>query len=172
MGKKLALGFVLLCCTFVSFAQVKIADENLKKQANIINNAIYKSDFSTVVKYTHPKIVAMMGGERNVVAMMQKSINPLDRADLKYTKVSIGKIVQKIQSASNIQCIVPLIKEVRKGNTVKTITDYAFCISYNKGKDWYFVGSPGAIDQQLRLLIPEIAKDIVFPKPKVSTKSL
>lgn len=164
MGKKITLLLLLAFAYVNSQAQANL--DNMYKQANEMAAATVKGDYATLIKYTHPNVVKMMGGEQKAVALIQQGTSKMKEKGVKFKKASIGKATQTIVSKANIQCIVPQTLDMEMMQMPMHITSYLLAISYDQGKKWYF--SETKESEKLRKIIPEMDKKLVIPQIKMN----
>lgn len=164
MGKKIIL-LLLLTCAYVS-SQAQASLDNMYKQANEMAAATIKGDYATLIKYTHPAVVKMMGGQQKAVATLEQTTAKMKDTGFKFKKAAIGKATQTIASKANIQCIVPQILDIEMMQQTIHATSYLLAISYDQGKKWYFVEAKNP--ESLRKIIPEMDKKLVVPQAKMN----
>jgi hypothetical protein len=162
MGKKLIFICLLIGLTTNLKAQVYLG--NLYKQANEMAISVSKGDYKTLLKYTHPKIIKMMGGNEKASATLKQTMTQLKQQGFQFDKITIGKVVQTIKSQKDIQSIVPQILDLKFGTKTIHSNSYLFSISYDDGKNWYFLDTGTTQEAELRKMFPEISTKLVIPK--------
>jgi hypothetical protein len=162
MGKKIILFFILLSFGLTLQAQQYLT--TLTIQANKMANAVVKGDYVTLLKYTHPKVITMMGGKEKANMILKQGMEKLKTSGATLEKTTIGKSQQIIVSKSNIQGLVPQTTDITVMGTKIHSVSYLFCITYNGGKDWYFLDTGNLNEAKLRQMIPEMNAKLVIPK--------
>ncbi|RZK55235.1 MAG: hypothetical protein EOO91_14465 [Pedobacter sp.] len=162
MCKKLIFICLLIGLTANLKAQVYL--DNLYKQANEMATAVSKGDYKTLLKYTHPKIIKQMGGTEKATQTLKQAMLAMKQQGLQFDKVSIGKVGQTIKSTKDIQSIVPQILDMKFGTKTIHSNSYLLGISYDAGKNWYFLDTGTTQETELRKMFPEINSKIVIPK--------
>lgn len=163
MDKKIKVLLVLLV-GFVqfSFAQSYLAEIN--KQATQMLSCFKTGDYACLLRYTHPKVVTAMGGQKSAVEKLSKQMKEMKDSGAEFSHVSVEPVLQHLVSEKTIQCIVPQIVEIKfQGQTVKA-RSFLFGITYNNGKNWYFIDVGRQPEAQMRKLLPEMSKKIVLRK--------
>jgi len=167
MGKKVK-SFTLLLLIFSSvYVNAQVYLSNLNKQANEMISAVKKRDYKTLLTFTHPKVVNAMGGNKKATATLKASMKALEDQNVIFTKVEIGSVTQNLVSGKTIQCIIPQFVEIQMGTKKAKAKNYLFGISYNGGKNWYFLDT-APLKGDIRKLIPEASKDIIIPKSETT----
>jgi predicted Holliday junction resolvase-like endonuclease len=78
---------------------IKFDTSNLKKQATEMAESFMLSDYKTLVKYTYPKVVQMMGGEQKMLNSINEGLTEMKEQ---------GYIIKSVQVGLTDQCIEPL----------------------------------------------------------------
>ena len=157
---------MFLCSVQFSFAQSYVA--GLNKQANQMVNCFKTGDYACLLSFTHPKIVKAMGGSKLAEEKLAQQMTNMKQQGAEFSKIAVEPVLQHLVSGKTIQCVVPQIVEVKYlGQVVKSKT-YLFGISYNNGKNWYFIDAGSQSPEKIRQFLPEISKKIVIPKKERS----
>jgi hypothetical protein len=168
MGKKVILFFISLSFCLTLQAQEYLT--TLNSQANKMVSAVIKGDYVTLLKYTHPKVITMMGGREKANTILKQGMEKLKTSGATFEKAAIGKPQQVMVSKSNIQCLVPQISDITVMGTKIHSVSYLFCITYNAGKDWYFLDTGNSNEDKVRKMIPEMNAKLVIPKSERTMK--
>ena len=162
MVKKITLiVFLVTSAVAVKSQQYLIS---LKEQGNKMANAAVTSDYKTLLRFTHPAVIKMMGGAEKAQQVIAKGMNAAKASGVSFEKAGVGAPQQLIVGKTNIQCLMPQTVEMKMGyNKIESVT-HLFCITYNSGKDWYFVDVGRGNEAQVRKLLPEMSAKLVVPK--------
>lgn len=163
--KFLLLGF-LVALAVNSNAQEHL--DSLNKQSKHMLSAFSKQDYNTLLRYTHPKVLELMGGEEKGLTILNNAMEQLKSLNMIIKKAEIGSVVQILKTTDNIQCILPQMLEIEIGQVKAKSKNYLFGISYDGGRKWYFLDTSDRKEADLRSLIPEISKDLIIPKSETS----
>ncbi|WP_152969713.1 hypothetical protein [Pedobacter sp. Hv1] len=169
MGKKIILVITLFVCLH-STSQAQVYIDNMYKQANAMARAAVKGEYATLLQYTHPTVVKSMGGRDKALITLKQGLEAIKSSSFAIKKVAIGKMTQSIVSKENIQCIVPQIMDIEVSGVNAHSNNYLFGISYDGGKNWYFMDTAAATPEKLKQLFPEINKNLVIPKSQTTYK--
>ncbi|TCD10763.1 hypothetical protein EZ449_07700 [Pedobacter frigidisoli] len=162
MGKKIKVLAVLFL--FIGCAKAQIYLDSLDKQSKAMVLAFKENDFQTLLKYTHPKIISLMGGVDSALVTLKKGVEIIKERGVSYIEVSTGKYEQIIKLGQVIQCLIPQISEAKVRDEKIKAKSYLIGISYNNGKNWYFINANKEREMQLKKLIPEISKELIIPE--------
>lgn len=163
MVKKIIFLLIYISTTTLSLkAQVYI--DSLNKQAKDMVHAGVVGDYKTLLKFTHPKIVKIMGGDEKALKFLKETMQSLQQQHLIIQKAEMGNVVQLIKSENNIQCIIPQTLTIVIGDKTALSKNFLFGISYNEGKQWYFLDTAASTEETYRKQFPEMSKDLIIPK--------
>jgi len=138
--------------------------EQIKTTAEIIAKATINSDFKTVVRYTYPKVLKMMGGEKKMIETMDKGLAQMKSQGTAVIGATIGIPGKTFDTGGEQYAVVPE-KIVMQSNGVKFFTNSSLlAISLDKGKNWYFIDAGNISQQNLKILFPNFPKGLVIPK--------
>ena len=146
----------LLLFTAPVFAQNPY-ETAILKEANQMAAGLMNGDPKSVIAYTHPKVVAMMGGLAKMTALVKQNAGAVRFAD-----ISFGKPSAVITVGNELQCIVPqrVTMQMAQGSVTGNSSLIAF--SFDKGKRWVFVDTNPGVDK-IRQVIPNISRKLVIP---------
>ena len=164
---KLALKIALLL-----FIPVTAFTQNpavVKQQANVVGQALLKSDFKTVVAHTYPKAVNLGGGKEKLVQLMTAGINQMKAQGFAFEKITIGQPGKFYKAGNEIHCLVPeqLIMKTRRGRMAASSNLLA--VSDDNGKNWSFLDLNQGSISNLKTLFPNFNSNLVIPKPTPPT---
>ncbi len=169
MGKKI-IWVVALLLGLHTTSQAQVYIDNMYKQANAMANATIKGDYTTLLKYTHPAMIKSMGGKEQAMATIKQGVAMLKSGSLNIKKVSIGKVTQTVVEKENIQCIVPQLMDMRIAGVDAHSNNYLLGITYDGGKNWYFMNTASSTPEKLRQFLPELNKKLTIPKSNTTYK--
>ncbi|MBD1394441.1 hypothetical protein [Mucilaginibacter glaciei] len=155
--------FILLMLPVSLFAQSKVA---LKKQANIVVNAIMASDYNTVVNYTYPKVIEMSGGKQKLVQLLTAGMNQMKAGGMSIKSAAVGEPGKFYKAGSEIHCLVP--QSIRVATATSSIVGNSnlLAVSRDGGKNWTFLDLNKNTIQAIPKIFPNFNKDLKIPEPK------
>ena len=126
--------------------------------------ATLNGDYKTLVKYTHPKVVKMMGGKDKMVTVLTSSISQMKSQGVSFEKANIGEPGKTISVGTELYSVLPQ-QLVMKANGQKfSTTSTLLASSADKGKTWYFTDAGGMTDQQIKQLFPGVLGKLTINK--------
>jgi photosystem II stability/assembly factor-like uncharacterized protein len=164
MGKKIKILLLLLIIFGSKNTNAQVYLDSLNKQSNAMLVAYSKSDYKTLLKRTHPKVAQTLGGAKSAEANLKKSIQALTASGFSFKNVKLGKPSEMIKTGQNYQCIMPQLATAEINGKKAIVKSNLLCMSYDSGKNWYFINAEKSQEASLRKLIPEISSKLVLPK--------
>ena len=159
---KYLVTLVLLITTF--FSSNAQQEKQIKQAAELMAKATLNGDYKTLTKYTHPKVVKMMGGSEKMITVLSGAINQMKSQGVSFDGATIGEPVKPITVGTELYTVMPQ-KIVMKANGQKiSTTSTLLANSPNKGKTWYFTDAGGMTDQQIKQLFPGVLGKLTIAK--------
>ena len=146
-------------------SNIVIDSNRLRRQATEMAESFIKADFATVVNYTYPKVVEMMGGKNKMVGFLKENIEKMKIDGYVFKTLDVGLTSQFLNAGSEIHTIVlQRIVMTVPGGTLTT-NSYLLGISGNGGKDWSFIDT-APLHEKSRLisLFPNYNQDLKIPQ--------
>lgn len=129
-----------------------------------MGKATLNSDYKTIVKYTHPKLLALAGGSEKMLSLIKESLEQAKLQGVKIESVTMSEPTKTVTIGSGLystllQTVVMSMHNQKLSNTSTILAN-----STDKGKNWTFVDAGGMSDEQLKQLFPEIIGKINITK--------
>ncbi len=134
----------------------------LKAQAEKMGRLLIDNNFQEFIKYTHPKVTEMMGGDQKMIATLQNGFKDLDKQGIKFLSVKIGEASEIINVNNELQAVVPQKIEIKMGEKVIVSESSLIAFSFNSGKDWKFVDANGKTNKEAKNHLSNIKRKIDY----------
>ena len=173
MIKKIIILFV--CIGFAVPAQSQTEDE-LKAlamaQARITSNATVAEDYSTVLDYTLPAVLELMGGKQAALAGVETAMADIKSEGFSITSSEVTKIVGFAFESNEYRAILEnhIVLNMGNGTSIDS-TSYIFGFYNQEAAQWYFIEaaefkSPILMEQVLpgfetQLVIPDDVRKVI-----------
>src|SRR5690349_10884178 len=83
--------FTLTLIMFIScsaFGQVD--SKKIKEQAELTAKALLQDDYETLLRYTYPKLIEMVGGPDRMISLIKKGKTEMAQQGISFETVTIG----------------------------------------------------------------------------------
>ncbi|HYV93672.1 MAG TPA: hypothetical protein VE978_17995, partial [Chitinophagales bacterium] len=134
----------------------------IKEQAEAMAQLLLKKDFKSFAKFTHPKIVEMMGGEQKMIEGMEKDLKEMESQGTGFLNVTIGEPSKVIVVNNELQSTVPQTIEMKVPNGRLVAKSTLIAISTDNGKTWYFIDTSGKDIQAMKKIFPNLSEELVI----------
>ncbi len=154
----------ILPFTFPSIAQT-IAQQREQITAGVqkIGEATVKSDFETVLAYTHPKIIAAGGGKDSLMSVVKKNFKQMQSQGIAIKSFTIGvpgdiEIIGRLHYSMVPQTMVLQVP----GGTLSAKSS-TLAVSEDSGQHWYFINPKNKDEATLWAVFPELRGKLIIP---------
>jgi hypothetical protein len=158
------LTFLLIIVTTVSFGQVE--SKVIKEQAELTAKAVLNDDYETIIKFTYPKVIELVGGRDKMIALIKKGKIEIQQQGITFDKVTIGQPSKTVIAGDEIHCLVPqtVYMKVPKGK-MKSETQL-IAVSRDKGNNWFFIDAVNLNKGNIKSILPNYNFDLILPTKK------
>ena len=161
MKHLIPLTFLLTLLNTVSFAQID--SRVIKELAELTANALLNDDYETVIKFTYPKVIELVGGRDKMISLIKKGKAEMKEQGIAFDKVIIGQPSKTVIAGNEIHCLIPqtIYMKVPKGK-MKSETQL-IAVSRDNGATWYFIDAINLNKDNIRRILPNYNFDLIFP---------
>ena len=155
------LTFLLTFLTTLTFAQVD--SDVIKKQAELTAKALLNDDYETLIKFTYPKVIELVGGRDKMISLIKKGKIEMGQQGISFDKVIIGKPSKTVIAGDEIHSLVPqtVYMKVPKGK-LKSETQL-LAVSRDNGSNWFFIDAVSLNKDNIKRVLPNYNFDLVLP---------
>ena len=155
------LTFLLTFLTTLTFAQV--GSDVIKKQVELTAKALLNDDYETLIKFTYPKVIELVGGRDKMISLIKKGKIEMGQQGISFDKVIIGKPSKTVIAGDEIHCLVPqtVYMKVPKGK-LKSETQL-LAVSRDNGSNWFFIDAVSLNKDNIKRVLPNYNFDLVLP---------
>jgi len=126
--------------------------------------AVYQADIDTILGYTHPKIIALMGGLPKTKAVLGAAFEKLKSVNMKLESFEFPGPPIFLEGEVNRFVIVPTKSLISmNGKRVESL-NYQFGIQKKGGATWKYVEGSRINKDSVSVFFPDFPKDFVFPE--------
>ena len=95
-----------------------VLTSEVKKQAKAMADAFIKEDYKTFLKFTHPTLIQVMGGENKMITTLTKTINQTKSQGVSFLSITFDNPTKIVKSKNELQCTIVqhLTAKVPSGN--------------------------------------------------------
>lgn len=158
---KRSLTLLLILASAFSFGQVDPA--KIKEQAEQMASALLHGDYETMVKFTHPKVVELIGGRDKMISLLKNGTLEMQQQGISFESVIIGEPSSIVKAGEDLHCLIPqtIFMKVPKGK-LKT-ESHLLAISKDKGIHWVFIDTVKLDKDNVKMVVPNYNPELQLP---------
>ncbi len=163
---------LLILSLFFSLSFFSQTKEEALRDANITAKATLNSDFKTVLKYTYPNVVEIMGGKEKALQLISKTMETMKKEGFIFKSSDVLEVSKIVNEQNQIRCFVKN-KNVLVFNQVKITSDsYLLGIYNEETKVWNFIEAKQLFSPFMSTVLPDFKTSLVIPQGTMKTEKI
>jgi hypothetical protein len=136
----------------------------IKQEAQKCAKAVLTNDCEGIVAYTHPRIVAQIGGKEAMIAILKSGTAQMHADGVAIVEVTIGtpEAPKKVGAWLTSMVSQHIVMKVPGGRLYRDSS--LLGISEDNGKHWTFIDLGPISQEQLEQVFPELKGKIAVPE--------
>ncbi|MVM32470.1 hypothetical protein GO755_20670 [Spirosoma sp. HMF4905] len=134
----------------------------LQQQAYKAVQASVQGDYKTVLTFTYPRLVDLLGGPKKMLAVLKQQAPPMSTEPIHILIEKPGTIYK---AGKELHALVPYVLTIPQKPSFVQLRGYQLAVSMNKGKHWYFVPTDQLTEASIHRLFPIFNPRLVIPPP-------
>jgi hypothetical protein len=131
----------------------------IRSCADSLSASFKTGDWHKLARFTNPALIAMVGGEKSFVEMVDKQMKLIGQDAIRESKT--GRILQVVKTPNGWQCVTEQVLDMEMLN--KPVHQATYLIGTSQdGKHWYFLDA-NANAGLSAAFIPDLDKQLVVP---------
>lgn len=143
------------------------AQTNMQKKvgelAQRMMEATMNRDYKTVLDFTHPKIIEMMGGKAKALEITTREMDKVNESG-GIEKCDIQSVSEIVKVGNQLQCVISHQMIMRIEGTRYRVKGGTIGVSEDKGKNWIFLNVNSNDPNSIRQFIPKFSKKLKLPE--------
>lgn len=169
--KKISLLLLLLASSYISIAQTTLPDvsedeQKLQQEATKMGKLFITKKFPDYLKFVHPKIIQLVGGEKAMIDILENSFSQLAEQGFSFKDVTMGNPSSILEVGKEKQAVIPQILEMKNQTGTLVATSYLVAISSDNGVTWQFIDTGGKSLEEMKKVFPNLSSALVIPSKK------
>jgi hypothetical protein len=141
-------------------AKTKIAQQ-IYRSGDSMLAAFQRKDWVTFVQFNHPNMVKRMGGTEAFASFVNLQMKQIPDNAIK--SISLGKILQIVKTAKDLQCVVEQITKMELQGVSLDKTTYLIGESVDNGDHWTFFDASTKTALQPKDIKPDLSNQLKIP---------
>lgn len=135
----------------------------LQQQAYQAVQASVMGDYNTVLTYTYPGLVKLVGGPQNMLALLKQQAFPAISQPIHVLIEQPGPIYP---AGKELHALVPYLLTIPQKQKSIRLRGYQLALSANLGRHWYFVPTDQLTEVYIHLLFPNFNPRLKLPQTR------
>jgi len=138
--------------------------EPVQRDVQDLTQAMYRGDLDTILRFSHPKAIEMLGGPTAARATMEMAIQPILDIGMTLEAFSFPRPPEYIEGKERRFAIVPTLSIMAaQGQQIESL-NYQFGILEPGAKGWTYLEGSRINQQNVRVFFPDFPADYSFPE--------
>ena len=161
---KITIISVLAFCS-LAFADEELTEAQLVQQdVQKMIDAVYANDIDTLIGYTHPEIIELMGGEEEARTALTEALSQLAELNMTVESMTYPSEPVFLEGGDSRFVIVPTLSIIAaNGRRVESL-NYQFGILDAGASTWKYVEGSRINSDNVQMLFPDFPDDYEFPE--------
>lgn len=141
----------------------------LMANANTMSAHFKAGEYKQFVKYVHPAVINLVGGDAKMIEVLQKVDDNLKAQSITLNSVVYDQPSEIIKVDNSLQATIAQQSELLNSKA-KVITYTTFvAISTDQGKSWKFIDTNHKTLEDLQKILPGISNKLIIPETRKPT---
>ncbi|GAA4245490.1 hypothetical protein [Winogradskyella damuponensis] len=167
--KKLML-LVLIATSVNVFSQTKA---DALKDAKTTSKATLDMDFETLLNYTLPSVLDMMGGKDAAMQVLKTTFDGMKAQGFVFEKADIISVSEIVKEQDQFRCVVEGYNQMKMSEQRISSKSYLLGIYNETGKHWWFIEAKQLKNKALAdNILPNFETALDIPEDDVKVEKL
>jgi hypothetical protein len=136
-------------------------EQNIYRSGDSMLAAFKKKDWVTFVRYNHPAMTKIMGGQQAFASFIAQQMKQIPDTAIK--KIELGKVLQVVKTPKDQQCVVEQNMQIVMEGVDLSRTTYLVGESLDNGKTWTFLDASTKSGVTPKQLKPDLSDELKIP---------
>lgn len=163
VGNRFLLGKVVFFLFVIIGINAKAQDTTIVRNGVLaICNAMLTNDMKKIIDYTHPRVIALIGGKDKAIELTNAAMTEVRNNGMSLKDVTIGKVGQFYSSGKSVYCVVPQKISLNIKEGYVSMCSSILGISEDQGRTWKFASAGNIGIEKVKSLFPELPDGLII----------
>lgn len=163
---------VLVLCFFFGLITNSQTKEEVLRDAKITSKATLESQFETVLNYTYPPVLKIMGGKDKALSLVTDTMNTMKKQGFIFKSAEVLEVSEIVNEQNQYRCYVKTKNIMHINKMIITSISYLLGIYNTEGKLWYFIEAKQLSNPMMSSVLPNFKTSLNIPKGTVKTEEI
>ena len=141
----------------------KLRLEPVQRDVQELSEAMYRGDLDTILGFTHPKIIKMLGGREAVRSVIEQGLKPILASGMTLEAFSFPSPPKYVEGKERRFAIIPTLSIMAvKGQRIESL-NYQFGVLEPGAAGWTYLEGSRINQENVRAFFPDFPADYSFP---------
>lgn len=167
--KKILL-LVLVATSINVFSQTK---EDALKDAKATSKATLDMDFETLLKYTLPSVIEVMGGKDATLNVLKTTFEGMKLQGFVFEKADINSVSDIVKEQGQLRCVVEGYNQMKMSKQRISSKSYLLGIYNDTDKHWWFIEAKQLKNSAfIDKILPDFETNLEIPEDDVKVEAI
>jgi hypothetical protein len=144
---------------------VQPATETARVQQDVraLNDALYNADVETVIRYTHPSVIAMLGGIQSARKMVQDAVLFIKSTGLRVESLTFPRPPDFLEAGGRRFAVIPTLSILSANGQRLESLNFQLGVLEPNSTDWTYVEGSRLTKENVQSLFPGFPAAYRFP---------
>lgn len=168
---------LLVVFTFISLSLSSQTEQELKdlaiENAKTVSTATIAMDFDTVLNYTYPSVLELMGGKEGAITLLKTQFDTMTAEGFVFEKADVKGIISFAKVKDEYHCILETFNQMKMPKMRITSKSFMFGIYDDYAKHWFFVEAKQLKNPAMRdMIFPDFYTTLELPDDEMTTEPI
>lgn len=135
----------------------------VQQDVRALNDALYGGGVDTIIRYTHPNVIAMLGGTQSARKMVQEAVAFIKSTGLRVESLTFPKPPDFLEAGGRRFAVVPTLSILSANGERLESLNFQLGILEPNSTDWTYVEGSRLTKENVQVLFPGFPADYQFP---------
>jgi hypothetical protein len=156
------------CCVAVAVAASPGAraappETTAQIEAQRMWSAFLKADLEGFARFSHPNVVKMNGGKRQLLELLRKGWVEMKKQGVSVESSQIERPSRAVQAGRELHLVVPMKMVMKRPEGRFLVRSYLIGVSADDGRTWSFVDGATVTAVNVRKVLPNFSARLTLP---------
>ncbi|HEY3405787.1 MAG TPA: hypothetical protein VGK59_20525 [Ohtaekwangia sp.] len=141
-------------------------NQHVKEQAEATAKALIEDDYETLLKFTYPKVIELVGGRDQMISLIKKGKIEMKEQGITFEQVTIGEPTPIVTAGNEIHCLIPQTILMKVPNGKVRSESHLLAVSQNSGEHWFFIDTVKLNKDNIKMVVPNFNEALQLPDKK------
>ena len=126
-------------------------------------SAFLKADLEGFAGFSHPSVVKMNGGKRQLLDLLRKGFAEMKKQGVSFESAQVERPSRAVQAGSELHLVVPMKMVMKRPEGRFLVRSYLIGVSADSGRTWSFVDGARVTAENVRKVLPNFSARLTLP---------